>query len=241
MNFASELLKLRSLPTPKMIAAVCLGLTALVTLIVVVTSPSDPEVYREGPRATATVATMIGALVFGAWMFGLDFAQGTLRRTLATEPRRWVVLANKGLVTVLATAGFSAVSAAFGAALSQWISSSRSIELAWGDSLDLIPSLMIQATLVALIAGAVTLFFRSFVGGLVAAFALLFVVDGVLGIWEAIRDYTISVALADIDITFSNNTAEPTNGLAPALLIAFAWIAAIAVPGVIRFLRADFK
>lgn len=241
MNVAAEFLKLQALPTPKVIAALCLGLTAVVALIVVITTPSDPEIYRQATREAALIGTSIGALVFGAWVFGLDFAQGTLRRTLSTEPRRGVVLAEKALVTLLATLAFSAVSATFGAVLAQLLSASQSIDLAWSESLDLIPSLMIQATLVALLAAAVTLLFRSFTGGLVAAFALLFVIDGLLGIWTAISDYTIGAALSDIAAVFANDDSAPTNGLLSAVLIALAWIAAISAPGVIRFLRADFK
>lgn len=241
MTLAAELAKLRALPTPRVILAICFGLTALAAVIVLAVQPSDKSVYVDVPTGPASIVTMIGSIVFGAWLFGVEFGQGTLRRVLTTEPRREVVLATKALVVALGTAVFAAALLSFAAVLAITVASFHTVEIDATLVFNAVPSITIQATLVALMAGAFTVLFRSYSGGMIASFAMIFVIDGILGIWQALRDYTFGTSLASIDAIFDGTPSEPVFALVPTILIALAWIAAIAIPGAIRFLRGDFK
>lgn len=242
MNLAAELTKLRALPTPRVIAAICFGLTTIAALIVLVVQPSDHSVYRDVPTGPASLLVMVGSLVFGAWVFGVEFGQGTLRRVLTSEPRRGVVLAVKTLVVLVGTAAFAAATLTFAAVLAVTVASFHTVDLDAAIVFNTAPSITIQATLVALMASAFTLLFRSYSGGLIATFAMIFVVDGIIGIWHTMRDYTFGTSLSSIDAVFDGVAdTEPKLALVPSVLIALAWVAAIAVPGVIRFLRGDFK
>ena len=62
---------------------------------------------------------------------------------------------------------------------------------------------------------------------------MIFVIDGILGIWSALRDYTFGISLSSIDAIFDSTPSEPVIRAGPdSILIALAWVAAIAIPGV---------
>lgn len=224
-----------------MIVAISFGLTLLVSLLVLALQPSEHDVYRKAPAIVASVATFIGSILIGAWVFGMEFGQGTLRRTLAIEPRRGVLLVAKGVIVVAAAAAFAAVTMTFAVVLTVLITSAASIEFDVSVAFKLVPSMAIQGVLVALMAAGFTLLFRSYNGGQIATFAMVFVVDGIIGLWEPIRDYTFGVSLSSIDAIFDSEPTVPAHPLAATVLIALAWVTAFAVPGVVRFLRGDFK
>ncbi len=241
----AELLKLRLLPMPRWILALSLGAPLLVGLIVFAVQPSSTDAYRGGPTTMATFAVMIGALVFGAWMFGVEFGQATMRRTITAEPRRGVVLTWKLLTTALGATAFAAVAMGFSTLVTIAICAAHGIDAKTESMLDLSLAISIQAPLIALISAAFTLVFRSFAGGLVATFALIFVVDALMGLLLGdYGEYTFGNCLASIIANFdeSGDTGESARfGIAQAFAIALGWIAAIASPGAYRFIRGDFK
>ncbi|MBI4897250.1 MAG: ABC transporter permease subunit [Actinobacteria bacterium] len=237
-----ELLKLRLLPMPRWILGLSLVAPLLVGLIVLAVQPSTDDAYRGGPTTMATFAVMIGALVFGAWMFGVEFGQGTMRRTITAEPRRGLVLTWKLLTTAAAAAVFAAVAMGFSALVAITICAAHGVNANTESILDLSLAVTLQAPLIALIAAAFTLVFRSFAGGLVATFAMIFVVDGVLRLLLGkYGDYTFGTSLVSIMTIFDETDQSAPFGLAQTLLIALGWIAAIASPGAYRFIRGDFK
>ncbi|MBI5310126.1 MAG: ABC transporter permease [Actinobacteria bacterium] len=241
MTLVAELTKLRALPTPRVIAAVCFGLTLLVGLILLGVQPSDATVYRDIATGPASIFVFIASIVFGAWVFGVEFGQGTLRRVLTAEPRRGVVLAAKALVVVCGVAVFAAALMAFSIGLIALVASASAVELDIGYSFKALAAMTIEGTLFALLASAFTLLFRSYAGGMIASLAMVFVGDGLIGLWSAVRDYTFGASIDSIDAAFDVTDADPTFALIPSILIALAWVAAAAVPGVVRFLRGDFK
>lgn len=236
----AELLKLRVLPTPRFLVAFCFGSVAVVALIVFLTQPDDPEIYRDAPAGMAWAAAMVSSIVLGAWIVGLEFAQGTMRRVLITEPRRVTILLGKAAALVGAILLLSVGSALFALALGKLTASANTAGFDAHEALRFVPTIALQAVLVALFVAALTLLFRSFTGGLIAGFVMLFVIDTVLRISPAINDYTFVSALNEIDFTTTGGSAGD-HGLAGALLLALGWIAAFAAPGVARFLRGDFK
>lgn len=236
----SELLKLRALPMPRAILEFCLASTAIVALIVFFVQPKNPDVYHDAPATMATVAVAIGSVVFGAWAIGVEFAQDTLRRTLIAEPRRGSILLNKFTLTVISVVPAAVLCGLFAILVGKLTAVANTVDFDVATAFKDVPAIALQSVLIALLAGALTLLLRSFTGGLIAAFALLFVVDGVLRLSSAIRDYTFVAALADSQSAIVGN--EPHRlGLAAAVLVALAWIAAISAPAAVRFVRADFK
>jgi ABC-type transport system involved in multi-copper enzyme maturation permease subunit len=236
----SEILKLRALPMPRAILAVCLASTAIVALIVFVVQPRNPDVYRDAPATMTMVAVAIGSIVFGAWAIGVDFAQDTLRRTLIAEPRRGSILLNKFALIVVAVVPAAVLCALFAMLVGKLTALASTVDFDQTAAFKDIAATALQALLTALLAGALTLLLRSFTGGLISAFVLLFVIDGVLQLSSAIRDYTFGAALGDVRTAIAGDAPHHL-GLAAAVLVALAWIAAIGVPAAARFVRADFK
>lgn len=241
MIFTSELVKLRALPTPRITAAICFGLTAVVALIVLATNPSDPSVYQDVPTGPAQLFATIASIVLGAWVFGIEFSQGTLRRVLTGEPRRAVVLAVKAVVAAVGTAAFATLLMTFAVLLTLLVAAVNSVDVDAGAAFNLLPSMAIQGSLTALMAGGLTVLTRSYAGGMIATFALVLIVDGIIGLWSTIRDYTFGVSLSSIQSTFDSASSAPTHPLWLSVLIALAWVAGLSAPGVFRFLRGDFK
>ncbi len=93
--------------------------------------PADAGSYREAALAVQLVIGSILAAVYGSWIVGNEYQQGTLRRVLATDARRARLLGAKlvvGVCTVVV--GLAVVSA--GGVFAAWLSAQLS-----GMSLDL--------------------------------------------------------------------------------------------------------
>jgi hypothetical protein len=70
--------------------------------------------------------------------------------------------------------------------------------------------------------------------------AVLFVLDGAVSFVSSIRDYTFTSALGSISARFEPDEAAALD-LGPAIAVALAWVVVLMIPGVLRFLRSDFK
>ncbi|MDO8795671.1 MAG: hypothetical protein Q7J25_13750 [Vicinamibacterales bacterium] len=235
----AELLKLRVLPTPRLILALCFGSITVVALIVLAVRPSNIDVYREAPDVMAQTAVVIGAIVFGAWVTGVEFAQGTLRRALIAEPRRATILLNKYAVILVASMCTAALCAILALALGKLTASVNTVAFDSSNALKEVGTTMLQAGFVSTLSASITLLLRSFAGGLIGSFVLLFVIDGVLQLSSAIRHYTFGSAMSDIAAAAGGDIH--THSVAAAALIAAAWVTAAAVPAAARFMRGDCK
>lgn len=236
----AELLKLRLLPLPRVLLAVCLGLIAVVALIVFVVAPDAAADYRDAPIGMAWVSAMVGSIVLGSWVMGVDFSQGTLRRVLIAEPQRSRVIVAKFATVIAGTAVLTAALAGFALASGWAVATAASVDYGFDDAVRSCSAIVLQGTLIAAFAGSVTLLLRSFAGGMVAAFAVLFVIDNLLQLWPRVANYTFNSATFDLVGTITGEN-EPTLTPTVAALTAIAWIAAVAVPAALRFQRSDFK
>ena len=63
---------------------------------------------------------------------------------------------------------------------------------------------------------------------------------GAVSFVSSIRDYTFTSALGSISARFEPDEAAALD-LGPAIAVALAWVVVLMVPGVVRFLRSDFK
>ena len=77
-------------------------------------------------------------------------------------------------------------------------------------------------------------------GGIAAAFAFVFVLDGSLTQIPGLGDWTFGTVSGDVQTEIAGDgTAE--HGLVAALLVTIAWSAVILAPGWLRLLRGDLK
>ncbi len=236
----AELLKIRRLPTPALLLALVLLAPAVAALIVYFVKPDDPSWYHVAPMTTAETVCQIAAVVFGVWVIGIEFAQGTLRRALTAEPRRVHLIVNKMVVVAVVTLAGAALAALVAYWLGALAADLRDVDYAAGTAAKLGVVLVVGAVLVALLSFALGLLSESLTGGIVLAFAVLFVLNGVLSFISAIRDYTFGAALASITDAADPDTASAL-GLWGGIGVALAWVAVLMVPALYRFTRSDFK
>ena len=154
--------------------------------------------------------------------------------------RRTHVVANKLLTAAVTILLGSALVALIGFWLGALAADLRDVDYDQGTAGKLALVVAISGLLVGLLSFALGLLAESMAGGIVLAFAVLFVLDGAVSFVESLRDYTFQSALSSIAARFDPDSAAALN-LGAAIAVALAWVAVLMVPGVIRFLRSDFK
>ena len=236
----AELLKMRALLTPRIMLALALAVPAVAALITYLVEPDDGDLYHQAPLFAAQIGTEIAAIVVGVWIVAMEFGQGTVRRLLTAEPRRTHVVANKlatAAVTILIGSALVGFVAFWLGALAAHL---RDVDYDQGTAAKLAVVVAITGLLAGLLSFALGLLAESLPGGLVLAFAVLFVLDGAVSFVSSIRDYTFTSALGSISARFEPDEPAALD-LGPAIAVALAWVVVLMVPGVVRFLRSDFK
>ena len=94
----SELYKIRYHRTPLAGAAVFLVSMLIPAAVLAGTAPTEQSTYTEAFTLPFGLMTFLLAIVFGGWLLGTEYRQGTVKRMLTTEPRRLRAFVTKGLV-----------------------------------------------------------------------------------------------------------------------------------------------
>ncbi len=108
----TELFKIRHHRTPLVLAALYSAFVLIGPVYFLLRPSTDPSAYLDVMFGIYFVAGSILAAIFGSWIVGNEYKQGTLRRVLATDARRSHLLAAKLAVgSVVAIAGLAVVAA----------------------------------------------------------------------------------------------------------------------------------
>jgi ABC-type transport system involved in multi-copper enzyme maturation permease subunit len=102
----SELLKLRSLPTPRWTLAGVVAAFVITIVVAAIIGPRDGAVVF---LLAVGLPTSIASIVLGAWMAGVEYGQGTIRRALTADPRRLRLVGAKVGVVLAVVTGLSVV------------------------------------------------------------------------------------------------------------------------------------
>lgn len=236
----AELLKVKYLPFPRWTAAFLAGVVAVMGVALAASAPSDPAKYVSIPNSSVGLVTALTAIVFGVWVSTLEFAAGTLQRTLIAEPDRRRVLASKLVLVIVVTTIAGALVAAAAGGLSHLAANRAGIEIDDGDLAgDLFGSIPTWVS-GAIIGYGFGLLGRSLGGGIAASFVFVLAFDGLISFIPGVQDYTWGQVSSDLTAHLGA-TGDTQNGLAVALIGTILWSAAIVVPGWIRFTRGDLK
>ena len=239
--FAAELLKIRSMPAPRLALIITLALVVVGELIVVLIGPEGDAAtaYYEVPDLVAQIIVAIGAIVLGAWMFGLEFASKTLRLAATVQPSRLrLVLVKLGSAVGLLFAYVASVMA-ITLLIEVIMSSVGSVAFPFGQQLDSAISGGVEALLWGVFAFGLALLFRSYTAGLVAALVLSLGVDAGLQQIPTVGKYSLGSATSSIGDAITGGAA--TLALGVALLAAVAWLAVVIGAGAARFITRDLK
>ena len=237
---SAELAKLRYLHLPRWTAAAVLGAAVLVGLGLLLFPPADPGRYASTASFAMNVTLTIAAIVFGVWIATLEFASGTWQRTLTAEPNRNAVLVAKLVVLLLAVAGLGLVAVGATIGLSDLAASRAGADVDQDDVARQVAAVLPPAIIAAVVGFGFGLLSGSIGGGVAAAFAFVFVLDGFLQQIPGIGDWTFGMVTADVQAKIAGSgTAD--HALLPSLLVALAWALVILAPGWLRLLRQDLK
>lgn len=236
---SAELFKLRTQRTPLVCAVVLMLGVVAPSAVLLWYAPSDAAAYTDAFGATYGILPLLLSIVFGGWLLGTEYRQGTVKRLLTSEPRRLRALATKGLVGAGALSAVLTVAGVVGWGAARIVGSMNEVTVGW-DGRGLL-----AAGLTALIGGAVAFGLsavtRSDSFAMVGTVALLLVLDPLLSLIPKVGDYTFGSALTTVsDAVAGAQTFEPAAlSTSAGLAILAVWLGAFLVSGAALFTSRD--
>jgi ABC-type transport system involved in multi-copper enzyme maturation permease subunit len=186
----------------------------------------------------------IASIAFGAWIFGVEYGQNTLRRTLTADPRRFRLLVSKLLVALLLVAAVTLAIHLIALPFYDLAADRHGESIAIAEFRDVVLANLVSNLVYVILGGALVLITASMAGGVTAALIFVFVIDTVLGVIPDVGDYTLGVALSDILLAIRPSgdlLTEAVHSTAMSVAILAAWLAGLAGLGWLRFWRSEVK
>ncbi len=243
MSVRAELAKVRSMPTPVW----CLAIVILCGLLGVAAT------WRWGLGSDLLAIELavgfplaIASIVFGVWIFGVEYGQNTLRRTLTADPRRLRLFFSK-LAVALVLAALATLLVHLVLFPFYDLAADRQ-----GDSVpirgysDLVLSALLTNLVYVAVGASLALITASMAGGVTVALVFVFIIDTVLAVVPAVGDFSFGIALADVVIGIRGTESgfgefDSGHSTAQAVMILAAWVIGLAVLGWLRLWRSDVK
>lgn len=237
----AELLKLRSLPTPRWTLAAVVAAFISTMVVAAIIGPGDGATVF---LLAVGLPTSIASIVLGAWMAGVEYGQGTIRRALTADPRRLRLVGAKVGVVLAVVTGLSVVPTLAAAALLPALGSADDVSIPAGDALQEGVAYLVNNLIYSVVGFALALLTRSMAGGMALALAFGFVIDPTLSAIPSVGDYALGGAVIEIVAAMGSETLSfaPTADdpeLARAIPVAAAWVAVLLGAAVARFTRSD--
>jgi ABC-2 type transport system permease protein len=239
----TEITKIRSLPTP----AWCLAIVVTCFLLgIAATVAWGPGEDSSAIDVAVGIPTLIASIVFGVWMFGVEFGQSTLRRTLTADPRRGRLIAIKLLVTLLCVAGVTALLYAAAVPLYDLASSGHDQSIEAGTVARYGASALVSNLVYATVGFAFALITTSMAGGITLTLVFIFVIDTVTSIIPKVGDFAMGPALSAITDNISGYDSdlfgEAISSVGPGdVAIILGWLVGLMLLGCLRFMRSEVK
>ena len=236
---SAEIYKLRTHRTPVVCTAVLLLGVIAPSIVMIWYTPTDPASYGDAFTSVFESLSLLMGIVFGGWLLGTEYRQGTVKRLLTSEPRRLRTLATKGLVGAGAMSVVLAIVAGVGWSAARAVGAMNDVTVPWAGRplLAFIVSALVAAT-IAYSLSAVT---RSDSFAMVGTVATILVVGLPLSLVPKIGRYTMFPAITRVEEWLSGDTTETLSTLSAgtAVLVLAAWLAAFLTAGVALFARRD--
>ena len=233
---ATELQKLRSLPTPRWTLVVTLGLVVVGFAVALFTGDETEVEYVDAADGFAGLGSVIGSIVLGVWIVGVEYGQGTMRRALAADPRRGRLLASKLALAVAAALVLTVLVFLLAALLLPIAASANGADSPAGDILAMGAGALVVNATYAAVGSAIAMLARSMAGGMTAMLALVFVFDTLL---SALPFGDISLGSAVAEIAGAVEGEDVGHEVGRGLLVTSAWMAVLLTAAWARFTRTD--
>jgi ABC-2 type transport system permease protein len=232
---AAELHKLRFLPTPRWTAVACLGFALMGAIATLFSGELNASAYVDAAEVITGVGTVIGSIVLGVWVAGLEYGQNTMRRVLAADPRRGRLFAAKVAVAVGAALLLTVVVWAASIVLMAIAAAMNGADSPVHDLLTVSAKSFVANSVYAAIGCSVAMLARSMAGGMTAMLALAFVLDAALTALP-VGDISIGSALREIGRGIEG---EGEQDVGHAVRVTLAWLVVMLAAAWARFTRTD--
>ncbi len=241
----AEFLKLRSMPTP-LWTAITLAAFFLIGLAACLIWHVGED--NDALSAAIEFPLLIASLVIGSWIAGVEFGQQTLRRVLSADPRRIRLVMVKLAVVLIAVVGSTLLLMGLGTVLYGLASAGKEFTVDYDEIPAQTAAMLVSNASWAIAAFSLTLLTRSMAGGITLSFAFLFVIDSLASLLPKVGDYTLGIALTDVDLAIRGDSggegffeATQTNDTLVSALVLAAWLIAFVAAGIIRTVRTEVK
>ena len=232
---AAELKKLQFLPTPRWTVLICLAFAVVGAVGALFDGSVRASTYVDAGEVLTGVGTVIGSIVLGVWVAGLEYGQNTMRRVLAADPRRGRLFAAKIATAVVATLVLTAAVWLASVILLSLVASANGASSPTGDLLTVAGKSFIGNPIYAAIGCAVAMLARSMAGGMTAMLALVFVLDTALTALP-VGDISLGSALREVGRAIEGDSGQD---VAHAVRVTFLWIVIMLGAAWARFTRTD--
>ena len=232
----AELHKLRYLPTPRWTLIVCLGFAVMGAVVALFDGSMSKSTYVDAAEVITGIGTVIGSIVLGVWIAGVEYGQNTMRRVLSSDPRRGRLFATKVLFAVGAALALTVIVWALSTLLLLLAASANGAPSPGGDILEVSAQSLIANPIYAAVGCAVAILARSMAGGMTAMLALVFVLDTALTALP-VGDISLGSALREIGRAIEGESGDEDVG--HAVRVSLAWLVVMLTAAWARFTRTD--
>ncbi|MBK5233616.1 MAG: hypothetical protein JJE13_11630 [Thermoleophilia bacterium] len=239
----AEFLKIRSMPTPMwcligLLICFVLGFAGVIWL--------GPGEDGGATGLAIEIPTAIASIIFGVWMFGVEFGQNTLRQALTADPRRGRLILVKLLVTLLCVALVTALLFLLSLPLYDLAASGHEGSIGADALAHIALAAIVLNVVYATVGFAFALIAASMAGGITLALIFLFVIDTVTSIVSWTNDYAMGPALSAITDNIRPFGTDflgdaVTNVTAHDVIVVIAWLVVLIGLGSLRFIRSEVK
>jgi ABC-type transport system involved in multi-copper enzyme maturation permease subunit len=216
----AELYKIATHRVPRVCLFVMLVGIVGPSLALLFYTPKTPSAYATSFRHVYEILPSVVAIAFGGWILGTEYRQDTMKRMLTTEPRRLRTLGAKATAgSVVLAAALGAV-AVFGWLAARIVGAANDYTVAWPGRQFLPGALFALGA--ATLAFAFSSILRSDAMAMVAALALVLILDPLLGMIPRVGRFTFAGALE----TLTSRAGGSAGGLFDTSLLtnAQAWV-----------------
>ena len=235
----SELFKIRHHRTPWVLTALlAVGLSAG-PIVMMFRQPDFTDQYTNILTAVFAVAALIVGAVFGGWIFGHEYRQGTVQRMFSLDASRMKLFAVKAFVGAVVLAAALAAAAGFGIATTWAAAAVNGDTFGWDGLATTMLGTSLVAFVVAGLAYASSVIFRNDTYAMLVPIGLVMVFQPLLVLIPGIGDYLIG-STAWVVADHIAGVADPgAMSAATATAWTVAWLGGLAATGSALLLRRD--
>lgn len=235
----TELFKLRAHRTPWVLLVSLTASLLIAPVYYALREPAESAAVIETFGGVFSAMAPLLAAVFGGWMVGHEFRQGTLRRVLGSDARRERLIATKALVGLFALTAGMIVAAGIAVLASLVSVASLDESIVWdGVVRDLLATAFL-ALVTAAVAFGFSILMRSDTYAMLGAIALITILGPLLTLIPTIGKYTPSALANDVSLWISDADEELGVSIGMAVGGVSSTIAILGAVATVAFKRRD--